>query len=324
MRVVKGLGTPGSVGGHPPTTRSLRDGVDMPVYGWLGTPKAIYRMAREGGDDWNRLKDGLPLDQRKELSRLIQSIETLTAELMNAKDLGERESSVRSDRRRLRKPWEEARRIALEPPESFVLARELADVLQSESTRKFRKKELAQRLETDVDGPDFLEAVQLSEAAGFAEWTTYGKIRAVSEKRLRALGAEFERLDSSLAKMCARLRLLRVAPLWMLHENGSAQSVPTKFEAVLNQLIPRQDGLKWAGPGIVASASVDLVFVEADQIWPHFVKGERGTADIEHELIQAKKTLKRALSAAAEERRARRKPTESPVEVDEELAQSSA
>ena len=37
---------------------------------WIGTPKALYRMAREGGDDWDRLKACLPQDQRTKLSRL--------------------------------------------------------------------------------------------------------------------------------------------------------------------------------------------------------------------------------------------------------------
>ena len=111
--------------------------------------------------------------------------------------------------------------------------------------------------------------------------------------------------------------MLRVAPLWMLHEDGSAESTPTELQTVLNELIPRLDGLKWAGPGIVASANVDLESLEFDQVWPPFAQKERGTAEIERDLTQAKTELRVALKAAATELWAQRGVTsESQAEGD--------
>lgn len=265
-------------------------------------------MARRGGDDWNRLKNSLPLDQREELSRLNESVETLAAELKDARDAFEKEGMMRQERRRLRKPWEEARRVALDPPEEFLLATELVGLLHSEPTRKFRTKELAKRLDAGVSRPAFLEAAQLLVAEGFAEWTTTGKIRTVGVARLRATGLDLDRLEDSLAKMRARLRVLRVAPLWMLHENGSAESTPTEFQTVLSQLILRQDGLIWAGPGIVASATVDLESLEVNQIWRPFAERVRGTAEIERDYVEARTEFREALKAAANELWAQREP----------------
>ena len=34
--------------------------------------------------------------------------------------------------------------------------------------------------------------------------------------------------------MRERLTVLRVAPMWMLHQNGSDQAPPTEFQTVLN------------------------------------------------------------------------------------------
>ena len=177
----------------------------MSLTTWIGTPKALYRMARRGGDDWNRLKGSLSLAQREELSRLNQGVETLAAELRDAKDVVEKEGLVRQERQRLRKPWEEARQAAGDPPEEFVLATRLVDLLHLESSRKYRSKDLAKRLDVDVNSPVFLEAVSLSVAAGFADWTTSGKLRAVRTETLRDRGMEFDRFDSSLAKMSARI-----------------------------------------------------------------------------------------------------------------------
>ncbi len=101
---------------------------DMAATNWIGTPKALYRMALRGGDDWNRLKDGLRANQREELDRLAQSAKTLGEELSDAKEAEERKGAGR----RLRKPWEEARQIALDPPEAFVLAKALVDIAQAE------------------------------------------------------------------------------------------------------------------------------------------------------------------------------------------------
>ena len=243
---------------------------DMAATNWIGTPKALYRMALRGGDDWNRLKDGLRANQREELDRLAQSAKTLSEELSAAKEAEERKGAGR----RLRKPWEEARQIALDPPEAFVLAKALVDIAQAQRARKYRTKELATQLRVDVNSPDFLEAVEESVSSGFVEWTTFGKVQAVDLKSLRARGMVFDQLDSSLAKMRARLNVLGVAPLWMLHENGSAESTPTKLEVIMNQLLLRLDGLSWAGPGIVSSSGVDLESLEVDQVWSPSVEAE--------------------------------------------------
>ena len=266
---------------------------------WIGTPKALYRMALRGGDDWNRLKDGLRADQRKELDWLAQLTKTLNEELTAAKDAEERKGTAREERRRLRKPWEEARQIALDPPEAFLLAKELVDIVQDLPMQKFRTKELATELDVDVNSPDFLEAVEESVSSGFVEWTTFGKVQAVDLKSLRARGMVFDQLDSSLAKMRARLNALGVAPLWMLHENASAESTPTKLEGIMNQLLLRLDGLSWAGPGIVSSSDVDLESLEVEKVWPPPAEAKRGSAEIEQELAQAKRDLQVALKAAA-------------------------
>jgi Double zinc ribbon len=268
---------------------------------WIGTPKALYRMARRGGDEWNRLKVSLPRDKREELDLLNERVETLSAELKDVKEAFEKEGSLRQERRLLREPWEEARRIALEPPESFDLALALVEVLHSEPDGKHRTKDLATKVHADVNHDDFLDALQMIVDAGYAEWTTSGKIRAVGVARLRASGMKFDSPDASLAKMCARLRALHVAPLWMLHENGSADSKPTEFQAVLNQMIPRLDGMRWAGPGIVADASVDLEFLDAEEIWPSTAQKRRGASEVELDLEQARENLKAALKSAAAE-----------------------
>ena len=117
---------------------------------------------------------------------------------------------------------------------------------------------------------------------------------------LRTSGMEFDNLDASLAGMSERLRVLGVSPLWMLYEAGSADS-PTDFQRVLNRLFPREDGVTWAGPGIVSSAGVDLESLEADKIWRPVAKKTRAIAAIEEDLGQAKAELKEALQAAAAE-----------------------
>src|SRR5688500_12316831 len=131
----------------------------MPVPSWR-TPKALYRMARRGGDPWTRVRDSFPPEQREELSRLNETVDALSAELKEARDVEEQKSSTISDRRRLRKPWEEARRTALEPSESFVVATGVVDILQSAPTRRLRPAELAEELDADPNADDFLEAVQ--------------------------------------------------------------------------------------------------------------------------------------------------------------------
>ena len=283
----------------------------MTVTTWIGTPKALYRMALHGGEEWDRLKSSLPQEQRETLSRLNQRIDTLAAELLEAKESHEHGVEMRRERQRLQKPWEEARQVALDPPGEFVIAKELAALLQSEPARKFRTRELAKRLNLDRNSPKFTEAVRLIVASGFAEWTG-SKIRAVGVGRLVSDGLEYRRIDHSLAMMCARVRALGVAPLWMLHKDGSPDSTPTESQSVLNQLILRLDGFTWAGPGIVASASADLESLDVDQVWPANTDGERGTAEIEKELTQAKAELKAALKAATEELWARRDPTLKP------------
>ena len=205
---------------------------------WIGTPKALYRMALRGGDDWNRLKDRPPSEPARGADRLAQWAKTLGEELTAAKEAEERKGAGR----RLRKPWEEARQIALDPPKAFVLAKALVNIAQAQRARKYRTTELATQLRVDVNSPDFLEAVEESVSSGFVEWTTFGKVQAVDLRSLRARGMVFDQLDSSLAKMRARLKVLGVAPLWMLHENGSAESTPTKLEVVVNQLL-----LRWTG-----------------------------------------------------------------------------
>ena len=272
---------------------------------WIGTPKALYRMALRGGDDWNRLKDGLRANQREELDRLAQSAKTLGEELSAAKEAEERKGAGR----RLRKPWEEARQIALDPPKAFVLAKALVNIAQAQRARKYRTTELATQLRVDVNSPDFLEAVEESVSSGFVEWTTFGKVQAVDLRSLRARGMVFDQLDSSLAKMRARLKVLGVAPLWMLHENGSAESTPTKLEVVANQLLLRQDGLSWAGPGIVSSSGVDLESLEVDQVWSPSVEPKRGSVEVEREFAQAKKELQEALRVAAADVWAKRETT---------------
>ena len=216
---------------------------------WIETLKALHRMARRGGKEWNRLKGRLPPDQRVELARLNQRVETLAAELKETEQGVERENAAREERLRLRRRWEETRRVALDPPEAFELAKRLVAILHLESARKYRTKDLARRVDADANSPAFLEAIQLSLIAGFAERTTSGKLRAVRAADLRARGMKFDRLDSSMAEMCERLDALRVAPMWMLHRNGSEEAPPTEFQTVLNQLILRVDGLTWAGPG---------------------------------------------------------------------------
>ena len=107
-----------------------------------------------------------------------------------------------------------------------MLAIELVALLHAEPTRKYATKDLASRLDTEVGSQAFREAVELAVRAGFAEWTTSGKIRAVAVEDLRASGMQFDNLDAALAGMSERLRVLGVSPLWMLHETGSADSRP--------------------------------------------------------------------------------------------------
>ena len=268
---------------------------------WIGTPKALYRMARRGGDEWNRLKVSLPREQREELDLLNQRVETLAAELADAKGAFEQEGTLRQERRRLREPWEEARETALVPPESFELALALVEILHAEPNGKHRTKDLASRVHADVNQEDFLEAIQMCVDAGYAEWTTSGKVRAVGVASLRASGMKFDSPDATLAKMCARLRTLKVAPSWMLHENGSPDTTPTEFQVVLDQMMPRLDGVRWAGPGIVAEDTVDLEAVDAEQIWPSTAQKRRGATEIEVDLDQARENLKAALKSAAAE-----------------------
>ena len=129
---------------------------------------------------------------------------------------------------------------------------------------------------------------------------------------------QFENLDAALAGMSERLQMLGVSPLWMLHETASADSAPTYFQRVLNRLLPREDGVTWAGPGIVTSAGVDLESLEADKIWRPVPKEHRETAEIEQDLVEAKAELKEALQAAAAELWAQRDTTSrQPVEGDE-------
>ena len=152
---------------------------------WIETPKALYRMASRGGRAWNRLKGRLSPDLRVELARLNQRVEMFAAELNEAKQAVERENAARQERLRLRRRWEDARRVALDPPEAFDLATRLVAILHLESTRKYRSKDLARRVDAEANSPAFLEAVQLSLIAGFAERTTSGKLRAVRAADLR-------------------------------------------------------------------------------------------------------------------------------------------
>ena len=147
-------------------TRAVEKGHKLTATTWIGTAKALYRMARQGGDDWDRLTESLPRDQRDELSRLNLAVEALTAELKDAKEVGL--GIADRDRQRLEEPWEEARQTALDPPEAFVLAIELVALLHAEPTRKYATKELAPRLDTEVGSQTFREAVELAVRAGFA------------------------------------------------------------------------------------------------------------------------------------------------------------
>ena len=192
------------------------------------------------------------------------------------------QGSARHERRRLRKPWEEARRVALEPPEAFELAIALVDDpacragLGSTGPRIWRRD-----VDADVNHPDFRRggsAVRRRRLCGVDHLR-----QGPCGRRSAPQGPWHEVRTASTARSrrCARAcGFFGSHLLWMLHENGTPDATPTEFQVVLNQLMPRLDGMMWAGPGIVADESVDLESLDADELWPGSLqKNARGGGD---------------------------------------------